>query len=74
LIVAEVHGNLAGFGSLKDGAYIYFMYTGKNYLRQGIAPMIYSQLENKLFGSGTKILTAEVSKTAEPFFEKQGFV
>jgi putative acetyltransferase len=73
-IVAEVDGNPAGFGSLKDGAYIDFLYTSKNYLRKGIAQTIYDQLENMARSCGSKHLTADVSKTARLFFEKQGFV
>jgi putative acetyltransferase len=72
-IIAEVDGDPAGFGSLKDGVYIDFMYTSKDYLRQGIAQAIYDRLKNMALRLGTKILTADVSKTARPFFEKQGF-
>jgi putative acetyltransferase len=73
-IIAEVDGNPAGFGSLKDIDYIDFMYTSKNYLRQGIAQTIYDRLEAKAANMGTKILISDVSKTARPFFERQGFV
>ncbi|KAA6438912.1 GNAT family N-acetyltransferase [Dyadobacter flavalbus] len=73
-IIAEVNGEPAGFGSLMDSHYIDFMYTGKNYLRQGIARTIYNRLEEKATEMGTKVLTADVSKTARPFFERQGFV
>ncbi|MCF0072806.1 GNAT family N-acetyltransferase [Dyadobacter sp. CY261] len=72
-IVAEVDGNLAGFGSLENGSYIDFMYTSKNYLRQGVAQIIYGQLEARAIELGSMSLTSDVSKTARPFFEKQGF-
>lgn len=73
-IMAEVDGNPAGFGSLKDSDYIDFMYTSKHYLRRGIAQTVYDQLQEKAVKMGTKSLTADVSKTAMPFFERQGFV
>ncbi|GGB97966.1 GNAT family N-acetyltransferase [Dyadobacter sediminis] len=72
-IIAEVDGNQAGFGSLKDNDYIDFMFTSKHYLRQGIAQTIYDRLEEKAAKTGAEILTADVSKTARPFFERQGF-
>ncbi|WP_274474240.1 GNAT family N-acetyltransferase [Mangrovimonas aestuarii] len=72
-IVAEINGVIAGFGSLKDGNYIDFMYVHKDYQGKGVANCIYSDLESESKRFKTKTLTSDVSKTAQPFFEKKGF-
>lgn len=72
-IIAEINGRLAGFGSLRDNSYIDFMYTGRDFQRMGIARRIYDQLESQAVGSGALVISADVSKTARIFFEKQGF-
>ncbi|ACT93110.1 GNAT family N-acetyltransferase [Dyadobacter fermentans] len=72
-VIAEMDREIVGFGSLKNGCYIDFMYTDSRHLRKGIGLAIYKQLEAQAIDRGTQVLTADVSKTARPFFEKQGF-
>ena len=62
-----------GFGSLENEHYIYFLYVHKEYLGLGIASEIYARLEEKSLSDGQGKITANVSKTALPFFEKKGF-
>jgi putative acetyltransferase len=73
-LVAEIAGEIAGFASLEGNSYIDFMYTHKDHLRKGIARLLYTKLQEKAIQTGASFLTADVSKTARPFFEKMGFV
>ena len=70
--LAHIDGQLAGFGSL-DGSYLDFMFVKPRFQGKGVAHQIYEQLEGKALGEGMGEITADVSKTARSFFEKQGF-
>ncbi len=72
-LVARTGNSVIGFGSLKDGDYIDFLYVHKDYQGLGIAGTIFEQLEQRAAGLGKQELTADVSRTARPFFEKNGF-
>ncbi|MCF0052452.1 GNAT family N-acetyltransferase [Dyadobacter sp. LJ53] len=72
-IIAEIDGEIVGFGSLKNGYYIDFMYADPGHLQQGVGLAIYKLLEGEAKDRGILVLTSDVSKTATPFFEKQGF-
>jgi putative acetyltransferase len=73
-LVATIGGDIAGFGSLRDGDYIDFMYTATPYLGKGIASAIYTALEQEAIRQYKMTLTSDVSKTARRFFESKGFV
>ncbi|MAX81437.1 MAG: GNAT family N-acetyltransferase [Crocinitomicaceae bacterium] len=64
---------IVGFGSLKDGNYIDFMYVHKDHLRKGIAQRIYALLEQQAQLQKQQMLSTDASITARPFFEQQGF-
>ena len=53
--------------------YFDFLYVHKDYQRQGIADNLYTEIQAKAIKQGTTLLTADVSITARPFFEKKGF-
>lgn len=72
-LVAEKDNRIVGYGSLESGNYIDFLYIHRDYQRQGIAQKLFSALEDHAKKVGSKILTSDVSKTAQPFFEKNGF-
>jgi len=72
-ILAESGDELLGMGSLEDDDYIDFLYVSNRHLRKGIAKALYNSLEQKALDLGVKSLKSDVSKTARPFFEKQGF-
>ncbi len=73
-LIAEIDGNTAGFGSLRDGDYIDFMYTAAAYPGKGVGSAIYAALEQKAIEQFKLALTSDVSKTARRFFEGKGFV
>lgn len=72
-VVAEIEGKITGFASLKDDSYLDFMYIHKDHQRKGIATQLFLELKKIAEKSGAKEMTADVSITARPFFEKQGF-
>jgi len=72
-LIAEINDTIAGFGSLKGGEYIDFLYVSKNHLRQGIANSIYLHLEKTALKKQKLELISDVSITAKPFFESKGF-
>lgn len=49
------------------------LFVHKDFCHQGIATSLYKYLEAYARERGAKRLTSEVSITAKPFFEKQGF-
>lgn len=72
-LIAEIDKKMVGYGSLKNGDYLDFMYVHKEFLRKGIANMIFENLKAKSIALGFDKLTSDVSKTARPFFETKGF-
>lgn len=72
-IVAELNKEIVGFGSLENENYIDLIYVHKDHLRKGIANQILDSLKNKAQEYGNKNLTSDVSETARPFFERNGF-
>ena len=72
-IVAESNGVIVGFSSLENGSYIDMMYVHFKHLRKGIANLLYKCLNEEAIRLGTKELYSNVSKTARPFFELNGF-
>lgn len=72
-IVAEQDGIVVGFASLAYNGYFDMLYVHKDYQRQGIAAALTDIIENEAVLNGISELTADVSITAKPFFEKKGF-
>ncbi|PIF47190.1 putative acetyltransferase [Chryseobacterium sp. 52] len=73
VIIASIHGQIVGFCTLETGNYIDLLFVHKDFQRQGIALKMYIFMEQEATIRKEKILTADVSKTARPFFEKMGF-
>lgn len=73
-VVAEnKNGMIVGFASVNDAGYIHTLFVHKDFQHQGIATSLYKYLEVYAKEKGAKKITSEVSITAKPFFEKQGF-
>ncbi len=69
-IVAELDGEIAGFGDITADGYLDRLYVHKNYQRRGVAKAICDGLEKAV--SVDKI-TTHASITARGFFEKRGY-
>jgi putative acetyltransferase len=72
-LVAELDQQIVGFASLEHQDYLDLLYVHKDYQRQGIANKLYAEIEKTAIKKKAKVLRSDVSKTATPFFEKQGF-
>jgi len=74
-IVAENDkGKIVGFASINDTGYMHTLFVHKDFQHQGIATLLYRAIEKHAKEKGVEKITSEVSITARPFFEKQGFV
>lgn len=72
-LLAEIDKEIVGFGSITQDGYLDFMYVSKNHQRIGVAQKIYSGLERFASEHQLDQIISDVSITAAPFFEKQGF-
>jgi putative acetyltransferase len=73
VLIAESDELIAGFGTLKDHHYIDLFYVHKDFQGQGVARELLRRLQAEAIIHGEKLLTSDISITARPFFEKQGF-
>jgi putative acetyltransferase len=74
VLVAESAGQIAGFGSLENEDYLDFLFVHPDFLRQGIASLLFEGLKKEAMRKGATKMSADVSITARPFFERQGFL
>jgi putative acetyltransferase len=72
-VVAEKDGIIVGFASLANKEYYDLLYIHKDYQRQGIASALTYSIEYEAALCGISELTADVSITAKPFFERMGY-
>jgi putative acetyltransferase len=73
VFITESEGVITGFATLDKGNYIDLLFVHKDFQHQGIASLLYGQLEFEAIKQQQLYITAHVSKTARPFFEKSGF-
>jgi putative acetyltransferase len=72
-LVAIVEGGPVGFGSL-NGDVIDMLFVDPAVAGRGVGAMLLDALVKLAGARGVKKLTSEVSDTARPTFEKQGFI
>jgi GNAT superfamily N-acetyltransferase len=73
VLVAEEGQRIAGFARLGENATIDLLYVDPAVERQGVGAKLMAKLTAVAEAKGFERLRAEVSKTARPFFETQGF-
>lgn len=71
--VATVDGAPAGFSDVDSEGYIDMMFVAPRYLRQGVARQLIAHVEAHARKEQLTELTADVSITSRPFFERHGF-
>jgi len=74
VLLALIKNKIVGYGTLKNGNYIDFFCVHKDFQRQRIADNVFAELEIEAKKENSTTITADVSKTAKPFFEKKGFI
>lgn len=72
-LVAEVGGEVAGFGDLAAGGYLDRLYVHRDHQRAGVATALAAALEAEAARRGALEVTADASITALPFFERRGY-
>jgi putative acetyltransferase len=73
-LVATVEGESAGFATLKGADVVDLIYVDPEFARRGVATMLLDALTKLASARGAARLTADVSDTAKPLFERQGYV
>jgi putative acetyltransferase len=71
--VAIVGGAIAGFSDVSASGYIDMMFVSSRFARRGVASALLKELETEALTAGAPALSADVSITARPFFERHGF-
>ena len=74
ILVAEQNGQIVGFGTLTNTGVIDHLFTHKDHQEKGIAGSILQKLEEEAKRRCLGIVKTEASRTAKPFFEKQGYI
>lgn len=71
--VAEAEGKITGYADIQPNGYIDHFFVSGVYPRQGVGTLLMSRIHDEAARLGISQLTADVSKTAEPFFLHHGF-
>lgn len=71
--VAELGGKLVGYADVQSSGYIDHFFVSGYHPRQGIGTRLMAALHEEAARIGLAELTSDVSRTAQPFFEKSGF-
>lgn len=66
-------GLIIGFASISDDGYLHSMFVHKDYQRCGVGTALLQSLERYAAGRNILKIVSEVSITARPFFEHEGF-
>ncbi len=71
--VCEVDGEIAGYADLQSSGYVDHFFVSKNFQRKGVGTSLFERIEAEARAHQLKELSADVSITARPFFERFGF-
>lgn len=71
--IAEVDGCIAGFADLQDSGYVDHFFVAGDFAGRGVGRALMAHIHQSAAARGMGRLFADVSLTAEPFFQKWGF-
>jgi putative acetyltransferase len=71
--VAEVDGAIAGYADLQPSGYIDHFFVSADFPRRGVGRQLMERIHEEAARQGIAELTADVSRTAQPFFARFGF-
>lgn len=71
--VADLKGEPVGYADLQANGYIDHFFVAGNYARCGVGTALMHHILSEARAAGMPELTADVSRTAQPLFEKFGF-
>jgi putative acetyltransferase len=72
-LIATMNGSAVGFASLANNETIDLIYVHPAVAGQGVGTLLVDALEKLAAARGAKRLTADVSDSAQDFFNKRGF-
>jgi putative acetyltransferase len=71
--VAESEGALVGYADLQTNGYIDHFFVSGRHPRRGIGSALMRRILEEAAALGLESLSSDVSRTAQPFFERFGF-
>ena len=71
--VAEIEGKPVGYADVQANGYIDHFFVSGRHPRQGIGRSLMAVLESEARHMRVATMTSDVSRTAQPFFERCGF-
>jgi GNAT superfamily N-acetyltransferase len=72
-LVAEECGEVVGFAELEEDGHLDTLFCRNDTVRRGVGSLLYEAVEREARERGIGRIFTEVSVTARPFFERQGF-
>lgn len=66
-------GGIVGFSSMNAEGYLHSMFVHKDWQGKGVATLLLSEVKKIARRYGVHKISVEVSVTARPFFEKNGY-
>jgi putative acetyltransferase len=72
--VAEIDGQPVGYADVQQNGYIDHFFVSGHYPRQGIGKALMVFIHSEALRLNITELTSNVSRTAQPFFERFGFI
>jgi putative acetyltransferase len=72
--VAEIDGQRVGYADVQQNGYIDHFFVSGHHPRQGVGKALMEAIHNEAQCLSLKELISDVSLTAQPFFERFGFV
>ena len=74
IVAVDQQLQVVGFSSITSQGYLHSMFVHKDFQGKGIATILLKEIERYAIKEGIMRITSEVSITARPFFEKQGYI
>lgn len=71
--VVEINEKIVGYADVQSTGYIDHFFVSGHHQRHGVGTLLMSTIFNEAANLGVIELTSDVSRTAQPFFEKFGF-
>lgn len=74
IVAVNQLSQIIGFSSITPQGYLHSMFVHKDFQGKNVATVLLEEIERYAASKGMIRITSEVSLTARPFFEKQGYV
>jgi putative acetyltransferase len=72
--VADLNGELVGYADVQSSGYIDHFFVSGKHPRRGIGSLLMEKILVEAASVGIPLLSSNVSRTAQPFFQRFGFV